>query len=59
LVEADDIRAGAALILAALARKGTTQILDRPGHIKRGYEDYINKFRFCGSQMQEVMVFVE
>ena len=53
-----DIRAGAALILAALARNGKTRILGLD-HIKRGYENVANNFRSCGSQMEEVMVFVE
>ena len=51
-VEAGDIRAGAALILAALARNGTTRI-EGMHHVQRGYADLVNKFRSCNAAMQE------
>lgn len=37
-VEAPDLRGGAALLVAALAARGTTLLRD-PGHIRRGYAD--------------------
>ena len=51
-VEAGDIRAGAALILAALARNGTTRI-EGIHHVQRGYADFVNKFRSCNAAMEE------
>ncbi|CAB4002598.1 UDP-N-acetylglucosamine 1-carboxyvinyltransferase [Paramuricea clavata] len=48
-VEAGDIRAGAALILAAHARNGITKIKGLH-HVERGYEDFVNKFTSCGSR---------
>jgi UDP-N-acetylglucosamine 1-carboxyvinyltransferase len=38
VVQATDIRAGAALVLAGLAARGTTTVVD-PGYIARGYQD--------------------
>ena len=49
-VEATDIRAGAALILAALARKGVTEIYN-VSHLNRGYENFLGKFTSCGAAM--------
>lgn len=41
-VAAPDLRAGAALIIAALAAKGTT-IIENVNYIERGYENLVNK----------------
>lgn len=46
-VMASDIRAGAALVIAGLAAKGTT-ILDRVYHLDRGYEKLENKLASLG-----------
>ena len=42
-VKADDLRAGAAMIIAGLAAKGRTEIEDIL-HIDRGYENVVEKF---------------
>ncbi len=50
-VMASDLRASAALVLAALTAKGTTEI-NRLYHIDRGYEHIDDKLRAVGAQMQ-------
>ena len=50
-VEGGDIRAGAALILAALARNGVTRI-EGLDHLERGYEDLENKLSNCGARIE-------
>ena len=54
-VRAGDIRAGAALILAALARNGTTEIRGIH-HVERGYADFVSKFTSCNAVMEEGVV---
>lgn len=49
-VRAVDLRAGAAMIIAGLAAKGTTRIEDIR-HIQRGYEDIVEKFVGLGADM--------
>lgn len=49
-VTATDIRGGAALILAALAKQGRTEIKDI-FHVERGYEKFVEKFTSCGAFM--------
>lgn len=49
-VKATDLRAGAAMIIAALAAKGTTYIEDVK-FIQRGYEDIIDKFVKLGADI--------
>jgi UDP-N-acetylglucosamine 1-carboxyvinyltransferase len=49
-VEIGDLRAGASLILAALAAKGTTTI-HGAHHVHRGYENIGNKFRDLGASI--------
>ncbi len=49
-VMASDLRAGAALVLAALAAKGTTTV-DRVYHIDRGYESLEIQFRNLGADI--------
>jgi UDP-N-acetylglucosamine 1-carboxyvinyltransferase len=47
-VQATDIRAGAALVLAGLAARGKTTVID-PGYIARGYEDLPSELRKLGA----------
>ncbi len=52
-VKATDLRAGAAMIIAALGAKGRTQIEDIR-HIERGYEDVVEKFAALGADIKKV-----
>jgi UDP-N-acetylglucosamine 1-carboxyvinyltransferase len=52
-VMASDLRASAALVLAALVAKGTTRI-DRVYHIDRGYEKIEQKLRAVGADIERV-----
>jgi len=54
-VKAPDIRAGAALVIAALAAEGVSEIED-VYHIERGYEDVVEKFRGLGADIERVFV---
>jgi UDP-N-acetylglucosamine 1-carboxyvinyltransferase len=45
-----DLRAGAALIVAALGAEGTTEITD-VGHVDRGYEDIDGKLAGLGAEL--------
>lgn len=54
-VKAMDLRAGAAMIIAALCAQGTTQIEDIK-HIERGYEDVENKFRSLGADIKRIHI---
>lgn len=47
-VIATDLRAGAALVLAALTAEGTTEVSEIY-HIERGYEKFVEKFRGLGA----------
>ena len=49
-VEASDIRAGAALVVAALAARSETSI-DGVHHVDRGYEDLVGKLRILGADI--------
>lgn len=49
-VRCPDLRAGAALVIAALAAEGTTEIYDIK-YIDRGYEDFENKLRQLGASI--------
>ena len=51
-VNATDLRAGAAMIIAGLCAEGETQIEDIY-HIERGYEDVVEKFRSIGADIQK------
>ena len=55
IVEAPDLRAGAALALAGLAAAGTTEVR-RIGHIDRGYENFEQKLQALGADIQRVEV---
>ena len=50
-VKADDLRAGAAMLIAGLAATGTTEVEDIL-HIDRGYEDVVEKFRGLGADIK-------
>ena len=49
-VRADDLRAGAAMIIAGLIARGKTEIEDII-YIDRGYEDYVEKLRNVGADI--------
>ena len=50
-VHACDLRAGAALVIAGLAARGTTEI-SQIQFIERGYEDLVGKLRAVGADIQ-------
>lgn len=52
-VRAHDIRAGAALVVAALRAEGETVITD-PHHLDRGYEDLTGKLRALGADVERI-----
>ena len=52
-VMASDLRASAALVLAALGADGTTQI-NRLYHIDRGYENIDQKLLSLGAELHRV-----
>lgn len=49
-VRAYDLRAGAAMVIAGLAAKGTTQV-EQVTYIERGYENLVEKFVNLGADM--------
>ena len=50
IVRANDLRAGAAMMIAAFCANGTTEIEDIQ-YIERGYENVIEKFRSLGADI--------
>jgi UDP-N-acetylglucosamine 1-carboxyvinyltransferase len=52
-VMASDLRASAALVIAGLAARGTTQV-NRVYHIDRGYENLDGKLRQLGARIQRI-----
>ena len=52
-VMASDLRASAALVIAGLAARGTTQV-NRVYHIDRGYENIDGKLRKLGARIQRI-----
>ena len=52
-VNAPDLRAGAALVIAGLAAEGFT-VVDEIGYIQRGYEHFEEKLRGLGAQIEKV-----
>ena len=52
-VRATDLRAGAALVVAALAANGVSEI-DEISHIERGYEDLAGKLRGLGADIRRI-----
>ena len=55
-VEAMDLRAGAALIIAGLMADGVTEI-GGVRYIKRGYDDIVGKLRSLGADIEEITAF--
>ena len=53
MISAPDLRAGAALVLAALVADGFTTI-DDIKYIERGYEDFPEKMRQLGANIEKV-----
>ncbi len=54
-VHAPDLRAGAALIMAALCAEGTT-VIDEIHYIERGYEDIVRKLKSVGAEIRLVEI---
>ena len=54
-VRATDLRAGAAMIIAALAAEGTSQIEDIQ-YVERGYEEIEVKLRNLGAQIKKISI---
>ncbi|BED92770.1 MAG: UDP-N-acetylglucosamine 1-carboxyvinyltransferase [Candidatus Paraimprobicoccus trichonymphae] len=52
-VQATDLRAGAALIIAGLSAFGTT-IIEEISYIERGYENIVEKFRELGADIKKI-----
>ena len=52
-LSAPDLRAGAALVIAALAAEGISEI-DDIAYVQRGYEDFEGKMRKLGAVMEKV-----
>ncbi|MBR0365578.1 MAG: UDP-N-acetylglucosamine 1-carboxyvinyltransferase [Clostridia bacterium] len=57
-VKANDLRAGAAMIIAGLMAEGTTEIRDIY-HIDRGYENFEDKFIALGGDIRRIEVVEE
>ncbi len=54
-VKADDLRAGAAMVIAGLVASGTTEV-ENVVYIDRGYEDIVGKLRSVGADIQRVPI---
>lgn len=52
-VDATDLRAGAAVVLAGLVAKGVTEV-DQIYHIERGYENFVEKITSLGGIIKKV-----
>ena len=52
-LRASDLRAGAAMVVAALMADGTSEI-EEIGHIERGYENIVEKLRGLGADICKV-----
>ena len=52
-LRASDLRAGAAMVVAALMADGTSEI-EEIGHIERGYENIVEKLRGLGADIKKV-----
>jgi len=52
-VKASDLRAGAAMVLAALVAEGDTEI-SGVNHINRGYENIVDKLKSVGAKIKRV-----
>ncbi len=54
-MKATDLRAGAALVIAALSAEGVTEIEDIH-HIERGYENIEGKLRALGADIKKLII---
>ncbi len=54
-VKALDLRAGAAMVIAALAAEGVTEI-ENIYHIERGYGDIVGKLKGLGAQIKRIEI---
>jgi len=54
-VSAPDLRAGAALVIAALVADGIT-LIDQIGYVERGYEAFEDKMKLLGARMDKINV---
>jgi len=54
-VKACDLRAGAAIVIAALSAEGITEVEDIR-HIERGYEDIVEKLRNIGADIKKITI---
>ena len=54
-VKACDLRAGAAMVVAALAANGVSEI-DETIHIERGYENIVEKLQLLGADIRRVEI---
>ena len=52
-VDATDLRAGAAVVLAGLVANGTTEV-SQIYHIDRGYEDFTEKLKSLGANIMRI-----
>ena len=50
-IRADDLRAGAAMMIAGIVANGVTEI-EEIYHIERGYEDVVEKFSALGAKIE-------
>ena len=50
-----DLRAGAAVLIAAMAAKGVTEI-ENIEHVERGYEDIVGKLSALGANIRKVVI---
>ena len=50
-ISAPDLRAGAALVIAALQAEGTS-VIDGIGYIRRGYENFDKKIAALGGNIE-------
>jgi UDP-N-acetylglucosamine 1-carboxyvinyltransferase len=55
IVTIPDIRAGAAMVIAGLCARGTTQLMGIE-HLDRGYEDMAGKLAGLGARVSEPVV---
>ena len=54
-LRATDLRAGAAMVVAALAANGVSEI-DETIHIERGYENIVEKLQQIGADIRRVEI---
>ena len=54
-MQAVDLRAGAAVVIAALTANGRSEV-ENIFHIERGYDDMVAKLRGVGADIQRVAV---